>query len=305
VHRALSTRSITADIPFDAVLAEIARSIASSINISRHRARQHVVALPIDEIEDLLPAGGYAVMAPDEIIEQERIRDLCIDALARIAQDNPKIEALVDGIEQGLRGEDLMRAVGISNANFPPCARRSSARSSAFGRKSRSVSIDEGFCLRFPFPAVHGEKVTAAFDDDCLISDSGVLVLAQAERMMGICERLAACITDPRAVARMIYRLEDIPRARACGCLARLSGLSPGAALASPPTMSRGENAPITQELVKMLTAMIDISSASHPIARAAVRLDIDDTCDVVRGCQQLSFWNGRWRALFPADPCL
>jgi hypothetical protein len=82
VHRALTTRAILADIPFDAVLAEIARSIASSINISRHRARQHVVALPIDEIVDLLPAGGYAVMAPDEIIEQERIRDLCIDALA-------------------------------------------------------------------------------------------------------------------------------------------------------------------------------------------------------------------------------
>jgi hypothetical protein len=152
---------------------------------------------------------------------------------------------------------------------------------------------------------VRGEKVTAAFDDDRLISDGGVLVLAQAERMMGICERLAACFPDPHAVARVIYRLEDIPRARACECLARLSGLSPGAALASPPTMSRGENAPTTQELVKMLTAMIDISSASHPIARAAVRLDIDDTCDVVRGCQQLSFWNGHWRALFPADPCL
>jgi hypothetical protein len=136
---------------------------------------------------------------------------------------------------------------------------------------------------------MRGEKVTAAFDDDRLISDGGVLVLAQAEPMMGICERLAACIPDPRAVARMIYRLEDIPRA--CECLARLSGLSPGAALASPPTMSRGESAPTTQELAKMLTAMIDISSASHPVARAAVRLDIDDTCNVVRGCQQLSFW--------------
>jgi hypothetical protein len=118
VHRALSTRAIPVDIPFDTVLAEIARSIASSINISRHRAGQHVVARPIDEIVDLLPAGGYAVMAPDEIIEQERIRDLCIDALARIAQDNPKIEALLDGIGQGLRGEELMRAVGISKGEL-------------------------------------------------------------------------------------------------------------------------------------------------------------------------------------------
>ena len=114
VHRALTTRAIPADVPFDTVLAEIARSIASSINISRHRARQHIVDLPIEEILDLLPAGGYVVTAPDEIIEQERIRDLCIDALARLSQDNPKIEALVDGIGQGLRGDELMRAVGIS-----------------------------------------------------------------------------------------------------------------------------------------------------------------------------------------------
>jgi hypothetical protein len=42
-----------------------------------------------------------------------------------------------------------------------------------------------------------------------------------------------------------------------------------------------------------MLAAMIDISSASYPAAPEAVTLDIDDTCDVVHGYQQLSFWNG------------
>lgn len=114
IQRALTTRAIPADVPFDTVLAEIARSIASSINISRQRTRQHVVDLPIEEIVDLLPAGGYVVTAPDEIIEQERIRDLCIDALARLAQDDPKIEALLDGIGQRLRGDELMSAVGIS-----------------------------------------------------------------------------------------------------------------------------------------------------------------------------------------------
>jgi hypothetical protein len=114
IQRALTTRAIPADVPFDKVLAEIARSVASSINISRHRTRQHVVDLPIEEIVDLLPAGGYVVTAPDDIIEQERIRDLCIDALTRLAQDDPKIEALLDGIGQRLRGDELMRAVGIS-----------------------------------------------------------------------------------------------------------------------------------------------------------------------------------------------
>jgi hypothetical protein len=49
---------------------------------------------------------------------------------------------------------------------------------------------------------------------------AGVL-LAQAERAMGICRRLAACIADPRDPARVIHRLDDILRARtfaiACG----------------------------------------------------------------------------------------
>ncbi|MGL1664212.1 transposase, partial [Vibrio parahaemolyticus] len=47
-------------------------------------------------------------------------------------------------------------------------------------------------------PAVGGKKVTTAFDGGRLTSDGGVLLLAQAERAMGICRQLAACIADPR-----------------------------------------------------------------------------------------------------------
>jgi hypothetical protein len=54
-----------------------------------------------------------------------------------------------------------------------------------------------------------------------LTSDGGVLVLAQAERTMVICRRLAECIADPRDPSRVVHRLEDILRARmfaiACG----------------------------------------------------------------------------------------
>jgi hypothetical protein len=131
----------------------------------------------------------------------------------------------------------------------------------------------------FSFPAVRSKKVTAAFDGGRLTSDGGVLVLAQAERMMGICQRLAACIADPRDPGRVVHRLEDILRASifaiACGyedaddldalrddpgfrlALGKLT--QAGAGLASQPTMSRWENAPSTRELAKMLAAMIDI----------------------------------------------
>jgi hypothetical protein len=139
------------------------------------------------------------------------------------------------------------------------------------------------------------------------------LLLAQAEREMGICARLAACIADPRDPSRVVHRLDDILRARvlaiACGyedaddldalrddpgfrlALGKLPGS--GAGLASQPTISRWENAPTTRELARMMAAMVDIYCASYPLPPEAVTLDIDDTCDVVHGYQQLSFWNG------------
>ena len=174
-------------------------------------------------------------------------------------------------------------------------------------------AMNDATASPFRFPAVGRKKVTAAFDGGRLTSDGGVLLLAQAERAMDICRQLAACIADPRDPARVVHQLDDILRARvfaiACGyedahdldalrddagfrlALGQLPGS--GAGLASQPTMSRWENAPTTRELAKLLAAMIDIYCASYPTPPTAVTLDIDDTCDVVHGYQQLSFWNG------------
>jgi hypothetical protein len=167
--------------------------------------------------------------------------------------------------------------------------------------------------LPFSFPAIHGRKVTAAFDGGRLTSDGGVLLLAQAERGLGIAGRLASCIADPRDQSRVTHSLDGILRARilaiACGyedaddldtlrhdpgfklALGKLPDGPVG--LASQPTMSRWENAPTTRELVRLTGTLVDIYCASYPAPPAVVTLDIDDTCDVAHGMQQLSFWNG------------
>jgi hypothetical protein len=44
----------------------------------------------------------------------------------------------------------------------------------------------------FGFPATGRKKVTAAFDGGRLTSDGGVMLLAAAERRIGIADRLAA-----------------------------------------------------------------------------------------------------------------
>jgi hypothetical protein len=51
----------------------------------------------------------------------------------------------------------------------------------------------EPFC----FPAVGRKKVTAAFDGGRLTSDGGVMLLAAAERRLGVADELAALICDP------------------------------------------------------------------------------------------------------------
>src|SRR3954462_2956262 len=65
-----------------------------------------------------------------------------------------------------------------------------------------------------------------------------------------------------------------------------------GKDLCSQPTISRWENAPTRHEVAAMSYAMIDIYCASYSRPPREVTLDIDDTCDVVHGAQQLSLFN-------------
>ena len=164
----------------------------------------------------------------------------------------------------------------------------------------------------FLFPVVSRKKVTAAFDGGRITSDGGVMLLAAAERRIGIAERLARLIADPRNPLFVTHSVADILRARmlaiACGyedaddldhlrtdpgfklACGRLPDT--GRDLCSQPTVSRWENAPTLREVVRLSYAMVDTYCASYARPPAAVTLDIDDTVDVVHGHQQLSLFN-------------
>ena len=167
----------------------------------------------------------------------------------------------------------------------------------------------------FGFPAVARKKVTAAFDGGRITSDGGVMLLAAAERQLGLVERLAGLIADPRNPAFVTHSVADILRARvlliACGYedgddLDHLRA-NPGFKLAcgrlpdtgrdlcSQPTMSRWENAPSLREVIRLSYAMVDTYCASYKRPPAAVTLDIDDTLDVVHGHQQMSLFNAHY----------
>ena len=61
---------------------------------------------------------------------------------------------------------------------------------------------------------VLGKPVVARFDGGPLSSDAGVLVLREVEQRLGVAERLAGCINDPRAQNQVVHGLADIIRFR-------------------------------------------------------------------------------------------
>jgi len=167
----------------------------------------------------------------------------------------------------------------------------------------------------FSFPAVQGKKITAAFDGGRMSSDGGVMLLSLAERRLGVAERLACCVPDRRDPTRIAHTIADMIRARVfaicCGyedaddlddlrrdpAFKLACGRLPdtGRDLCSQPTLSRLENAPGLKDVIRLTYALVDQWMASYATPPARVTLDIDDTCDVVHGHQQLSLFNAHY----------
>ena len=162
---------------------------------------------------------------------------------------------------------------------------------------------------------VGGKLVQVAFDGGRLTSDGGVLVLAEIERRLGIAERLARCIEDPRAPDRIQHTIAEMIRFRAlliaagyvdandCDTLRAdpafkmAVGRLPegGAELCSQPTISRLENLPGPIALKRMMAEMVELFCDSFVQVPRRIVLDIDDTEDRVHGQQQLALFNAHY----------
>jgi hypothetical protein len=171
---------------------------------------------------------------------------------------------------------------------------------------------DDDTLLPFSLPNICQKKVTAAFDGGRISSDGGVLLLAGADKQIGLIDTLAAIIPDYRDPNLITHTLSDILRARifaiACGypdgddlddlrndpAFKLACGRLPesGDDLASQPTLSRCENAPDLRTLIRLTHAMVDLWCNNHRRPPKAITLDIDDTADTVHGHQQLSLFN-------------
>jgi Transposase DDE domain group 1 len=138
---------------------------------------------------------------------------------------------------------------------------------------------------------VGGKPVHVSFDAGRLTSDAGVLLLAEIERQLGLAERLARCIEDPRDPAAVEHTIAEMIRFRAlliaagypdgndCNALRRdpafkmAVGQRPesGLDLCSQPTMSRLENLPGPFALKRMMAAMVDLFCDSFAAVPARI----------------------------------
>jgi hypothetical protein len=158
---------------------------------------------------------------------------------------------------------------------------------------------------------VQGKAVVACFDGGRLSSEGGLLALREVERRIGVADRLAACLNDPRAPERVQHRLAEIIRFRMLMIAAgyedgndadalradpmfklALERLPSDRELCSQSTISRLENLPDTRALLRLGRALIEQYCAAFRQVPKRIILDVDDTFDRVHGEQQLRLFN-------------
>src|ERR1700730_11977238 len=150
---------------------------------------------------------------------------------------------------------------------------------------------------------VQGKAVVARFDGGRLSSEGGLLALREIESRLGLADRLATCLKDPRAPDRVVHRLAEIIRFRmlmiAAGyedgndadslradpmfklALDRLPAdeeLCSQSVLGLDPGISRLENLPDTRALLRLGRALIEQYCASSRRVPKRIVLDVDDT---------------------------
>ena len=166
--------------------------------------------------------------------------------------------------------------------------------------------------LEFAFRSVGGRRVCARFDGGDITSDSGLLLLKQANDKLKVVESLAGSICDVRQAGKVQHDTASLLAQRmfgiACGyedandhdtlrsdaALKVACGRAPksGEDLASQPTLSRLENAVTPRDLRRMMVELARIVVGQLPADCKQIVLDIDATEDPCHGQQELNLFN-------------
>jgi hypothetical protein len=175
----------------------------------------------------------------------------------------------------------------------------------------------EGNQEQLRFHPVEGCTVRADFDGGAMSSDFGPMLLRGVDRQIGLTERLASAIADPRHPSYIDHSLQDLLAQRSfLNACAYADGndadalsadpmfqlgldrypLAPESRLASGATLSRLENAVTSKDIYRLARAFVDQFVASYAAPPEAIVLDLDHTVDPTHGQQAFSFYNHHYR---------
>ena len=159
------------------------------------------------------------------------------------------------------------------------------------------------------FPSCKGRLVEAGFSGGAITSDGGAVLLRQADRMLGLTDRVTRALTDPRRKASCRHSLRTMVRQRVYALALGYEDLNDHDELRSDPalqtavdadeplagasTLCRLENRMGRAEAVRLHEALLEqfIASFARPPRRLV--LDFDATDDPVHGMQEGRFFHG------------
>lgn len=160
----------------------------------------------------------------------------------------------------------------------------------------------------FNLSGFNKKPVEVKFINEQISHDAGLLLLSEVDKQLGLIDKLARCINDPRHQSYILHDIDSMLKQRImqiaagyedandCNTL-RNDGIFKMCAgqeqdLATQPTMCRLENLPRSKELYNMAKVFIDNFIASYPKAPDMIILDCDDTNALTYGQQELSLFN-------------
>jgi hypothetical protein len=164
----------------------------------------------------------------------------------------------------------------------------------------------------FQFPRLNRRIVEANFEGGDITSDGGVLLLRQADRLLGLSEAIAAALPDPRRQASCDHDVHTLLRQRlyaiALGYedlndhealrqdMALQTAVERDQCLASAATLCRFENRADGETAWRLHQVLLDQFIASFKRSPKKLVLDFDATDDPVHGEQEGRFFHGFYR---------
>ena len=159
------------------------------------------------------------------------------------------------------------------------------------------------------FGRVGRRQVEVGFDGGEVSSDAGLLLIRKADEQIGLLERVAAVLPDPRDPERIEHSIDELLRQRVYALVqgyedlndhdrlrhdlalqTALGKVTPGA---SSPTLCRMEQRADRQTAAAIHDVILDRFIASFATPPSELILDFDATDDPVHGEQQGRFFHG------------